>query len=43
MLPHVAGRFRDAGLDVEILLSRDFAEARQMSRDAVANGSTCWP
>ena len=38
MLPHVAGRFRDAGLDVEILLSRDFAEARQMTRDAVADG-----
>jgi diacylglycerol kinase (ATP) len=38
MLPHVAGRFRDAGLDLEILLSRDFGEARQMSSDAVASG-----
>ena len=37
MLPHVAGRFRDAGLDLEILLSRDFAEARQMAGDAVAD------
>jgi diacylglycerol kinase (ATP) len=39
MLPHVAGRFRDAGLDMEILLSRDFAEARQMTHHAVADGA----
>jgi len=38
MLPHVAGRFRDAGCELEILLSRDFAEARQMTGEAVANG-----
>ena len=38
MLPQVAGRFRDAGCELEILLSRDFAEAQQMARDAVAAG-----
>jgi diacylglycerol kinase (ATP) len=35
MLPHVAGQLRDAGLALQILLSRDFAEARQMAGDAV--------
>jgi diacylglycerol kinase (ATP) len=38
LLPHVAGQFRDAGLPLQILLSRDFAEAQQMTRDAVASG-----
>jgi diacylglycerol kinase (ATP) len=38
LLPHVAGQFRDAGLAVQILLSRDFAEAQQMTRDAIADG-----
>jgi diacylglycerol kinase (ATP) len=38
LLPHVAGQFRDAGLPLQILLSRDFAEAQQMTRDAVAGG-----
>jgi diacylglycerol kinase (ATP) len=38
MLPHVAGRFRDSGCELEILLSRDFTEARQMTRDVVADG-----
>jgi diacylglycerol kinase (ATP) len=38
LLPQVAGQFRDAGLALQILLSRDFAEAQQMTRDAVANG-----
>jgi diacylglycerol kinase (ATP) len=38
MLPQVAGQFRDAGLSLQILLSRDFAEAQQMTRDAVADG-----
>lgn len=35
-LPHVAGRLRDAGVDLNILLSRDFAEAQAMTRQAVA-------
>lgn len=34
-LPMVAGRLRDAGLDLEILLSRDFGEARAMTKQAV--------
>jgi diacylglycerol kinase (ATP) len=34
-LPQVAGRLRDAGLDLEIQLSRDFSEARSMTRQAV--------
>jgi diacylglycerol kinase (ATP) len=38
LLPQVADQFRDAGLALQILLSRDFAEAQQMTRDAVANG-----
>jgi diacylglycerol kinase (ATP) len=36
LLPHVAGRLRDGGANLEILLSRDFAEAKSMARDAVA-------
>jgi diacylglycerol kinase (ATP) len=38
-LPQVAGKLRDAGLEVEILLSRDFPEAQFMTRHAVASGA----
>jgi diacylglycerol kinase (ATP) len=38
MLPRVAGRLRDGGGDLEILLSRDFAEAKSMARHAVDDG-----
>jgi len=38
-LPQVAGQLRDAGLELEILLSRDFAEARAMTRHAVRHGA----
>ena len=38
-LPQVAGRFRDAGLELQILLSRDFAEAAAMTRDAVRDSA----
>ena len=38
MLPHVAGTLRDGGADLEILLSRDFAEAQSMTRCAIADG-----
>lgn len=34
-LPQVAGGLRDAGVQLEILLSRDFTEARAMTRQAV--------
>jgi diacylglycerol kinase (ATP) len=34
MLPQVAGKLRDGGADLQILLSRDFAEAQFMSRHA---------
>lgn len=34
-LPQVAGTLRDAGWNVSILLSRDFAEARRLATDAV--------
>jgi diacylglycerol kinase (ATP) len=37
LLPQVAGTLRDGGADLEILLSRDFAEARIMIRHAVKN------
>jgi diacylglycerol kinase (ATP) len=39
MLPQVAGRLRDDGLDTEILLSRSFAEAEWMTAEAVAAGT----
>jgi diacylglycerol kinase (ATP) len=39
MLPQVAGRLRDDGLETEILLSRSFAEAESMALEAVAVGS----
>jgi diacylglycerol kinase (ATP) len=35
LLPLVAGRLRDGGGNVEILLSRDFAEAQSMTRLAI--------
>ncbi|GAA3624044.1 diacylglycerol/lipid kinase family protein [Microlunatus ginsengisoli] len=35
MLPQVAGRLRDDGIETEILLSRDFDEAIAMTRGAV--------
>jgi diacylglycerol kinase (ATP) len=38
MLPHVAGILRDSGLDVRVLLSRDFEEARRFTSDAVLGG-----
>jgi diacylglycerol kinase (ATP) len=37
LLPQVVGTLRDGGADLEILLSRDFAEARTMIRQAVEN------
>jgi diacylglycerol kinase (ATP) len=37
LLPQVVGTLRDGGTDPEILLSRDFAEARTMIRQAVEN------
>jgi diacylglycerol kinase (ATP) len=38
LLPQVVGALRDAGLDTQILLSRDFAEAQSMVVDAVESG-----
>ena len=38
LLPAVAGELRDGGLELSILLSRDFAEARAMVDHAVAEG-----
>ena len=38
MLPQVAGTLRDGGVNLEILLSRDFAEARSMARQAIEDG-----
>jgi diacylglycerol kinase (ATP) len=38
VLPHVAGTLRDGGNDLEILLSRDFAEARSMAQRAIEDG-----
>jgi diacylglycerol kinase (ATP) len=35
LLPHVAGTLRDGGANLEILLSRDFAEAQSMARRAI--------
>ncbi len=39
LLPQVAGRLRDSGNELEILLSRDFAEARTMTDYAVDSGA----
>ncbi|MFL6043942.1 MAG: diacylglycerol/lipid kinase family protein [Propionibacteriaceae bacterium] len=38
VLPDVAGRLRDGGAHLEILLSRDFAEAQSMTRRAIDDG-----
>lgn len=38
LLPQVAGRLRDAGLDLQILLSRSLPEAEAMTRGAVTSG-----
>ena len=38
LLPAVAGTLRDGGLELSILLSRDFDEARAMAEQAVADG-----
>jgi diacylglycerol kinase (ATP) len=38
LLPQVAGTLRDGGGQLEILLSRDFAEARSMTRNAIDDG-----
>jgi diacylglycerol kinase (ATP) len=38
MLPQVAGTLRDGGADLQILLSRDFAEAQSMTHHAIADG-----
>jgi diacylglycerol kinase (ATP) len=38
VLPQVAGTLRDGGAELQILLSRDFAEARSMTYQAVDDG-----
>jgi diacylglycerol kinase (ATP) len=38
LLPQVAGTLRDGGGHLEILLSRDFADARSMTRNAIDDG-----
>lgn len=38
VLPQVAGTLRDGGAELQILLSRDFAEARALTRKAVHDG-----
>lgn len=38
ILPDVAGSLRDGGVNLEILLSRDFTEARSMAHQAIADG-----
>lgn len=38
LLPQVAGTLRDAGVEVRVLLSRDFAEARRLATEAVLAG-----
>ena len=38
LLPQVAGTLRDGGANLEILLSRDFAEAQAMTRRAIQDG-----
>jgi diacylglycerol kinase (ATP) len=39
LLPQVAGTLRDGGANLEILLSRDFAEAQSMTRRAIRDGA----
>ena len=38
LLPQVAGTLRDSGDELDVLLSRDFVEAREMTETAVADG-----
>jgi len=38
ILPDVAGSLRESGANLEILLSRDFAEAKSMAHQAIADG-----
>jgi diacylglycerol kinase (ATP) len=38
-LPQVSGKLRDAGVELDILLSRDFAEAQSMTHQAVDSGA----
>jgi diacylglycerol kinase (ATP) len=38
LLPQVAGTLRDGGANLEILLSRDFAEAQSMTRRSIQDG-----
>jgi diacylglycerol kinase (ATP) len=38
LLPQVSGTLRDGGANLEILLSRDFAEAQAMTRRAIQDG-----
>ena len=38
ILPDVAGSLRDGGANLEILLSRDFAEAKSMAQQAIVDG-----
>lgn len=39
LLPQVAGTLRDGGADLEVLLSRDFAEAQSMTRHAIKDSA----
>jgi diacylglycerol kinase (ATP) len=39
LLPRVTGTLRDGGADLDVLLSRDFAEAQSMTRRAVQDGA----
>ena len=39
LLPEVTGTLRDGGADLEVLLSRDFAEAQSMIRRAIQDGT----
>jgi diacylglycerol kinase (ATP) len=39
LLPHVTGTLRNGGADLRVLLSRDFAEAQSMTRQAMQDGA----
>jgi diacylglycerol kinase (ATP) len=39
LLPQISGTLRDAGADLHVLLSRDFAEAQSMTRHAIQDGA----
>ena len=43
LLPQVAGTLRDGGDELDILLSRDFAEAQAMTDAPSPTASTSWP